>query len=266
MFHFFKNFKGNPDTLLQIHHEKPFSEDEFKALYAKESFDQIITNFKQFKDTLETNEEIVNTFLWSLWLFDGLEDEAYDQMQYYEKKHNTVRWIRLKGHYVKWKKWYHLALEFYKDTDQEIYDEIDHIFIEYKDLNLEGRYNKVIQFFEKHLYNSISENTLWIGEIYVHALFQTQKHVFDAKLKVDEFLEQYPNHIPYLNLKAEIYSWIGQTYHDRFHIKEAIQIYESLENSDLVKRLRDVSSDYQNEVSDFKKVLTKNVAKGKKSS
>jgi len=77
------------------------------------AYGDVIENVESCPELLD-DEEIINCYLWSLWLHRGTEDKAVEMVRKYAQKFNTDRWESILGHYYAWKSDYQEALKHYR--------------------------------------------------------------------------------------------------------------------------------------------------------
>lgn len=101
-------------------------ESDLRSYYSDKQYSQFIELFEnsEYTTNITKNEEIINMYLWSLWLNDGTEDRAWVYASHYGDLFSTDRWDLLKGHYFAWKKQYDDALFYYKTSSLEYYNEL----------------------------------------------------------------------------------------------------------------------------------------------
>ena len=93
------------------------------------AYGDVIENVESCPELLD-DEEIINCYLWSLWLHRGTEDKAVEMVRKYAQKFNTDRWESILGHYYAWKSDYQEALKHYRlagmhDEIKEMEDKIE---------------------------------------------------------------------------------------------------------------------------------------------
>ena len=79
------------------------------------AYGDVIENVEDCPEVLE-DEEIVDCYLWSLWLHRDTEDKAVEMVGKYAQKFNTDRWEPILGHYYAWTNDYQEALMHYKNA------------------------------------------------------------------------------------------------------------------------------------------------------
>ena len=87
--------------------------EKIKKDYKSETYGEVIKDVESNKELLE-DIDIVDCYLWSLWMHDGTEEKAIELVAKYAKQFNTDRWEKLLGNYYKWKKNYEEAIKHYK--------------------------------------------------------------------------------------------------------------------------------------------------------
>ena len=198
---------------------------EMHTLYKNDKHADVIAFFEKNRQLLNKEEEAVNQYLWSLWMQDGSEQEAYELAKEYQVAFKTDRWLRLRGHYCKWKKWYDYALTNYQNSPKD-YAEIKKIFDDYQALVVAEDYEAVIDYFESTLHLSVSKNHLDIARSYCSALYQNSGTEQKALDKLEEFLEKYPKHLPFVSLAGYISKYLGERDNDLQLLEKAMSYFK----------------------------------------
>ena len=161
----------------------------------------VIEKFEDNKELLELDEGVVNQYLWSLYLSDGNVHKCYEMIQHYEQKFKSNRWLKLKGHCYSNFKWYDYALEAYEKSNSLSYlERTQKVFKDYLDLIEKERWEMAIDYFEKNLSLSVSENNLDIAFKYCNALYRSsESNEIKALKKLKEYIEANPEY----NAEAE---------------------------------------------------------------
>lgn len=212
--------------------------ERVKSLYSEKSYSEIITVFEN-NELLKINEEIVNKYLWALWLNDGTEEKAWDLVKEYSSKFSTSRWDSLKGHYSKWKKWYDFALDYYKDSNEDAYNEVKKIFDDYYTLYEQEKYIEVIEYFENKLSKSVSAKHLKVANNYLWALFKNSGTEKKALEKTKKFLEDYPDNTDWFKLAGHISKWLGSNNKDIELLNEALVFYKKSNNKEKINEVNE---------------------------
>ena len=200
----------------------------------------VIDKFENNKAALESDEDVVYHYLWSLHLTEGNEDKCYEMIQHYEVKFKTDRWLKLKGHCYVNKKWYDYALTAYENSSEIHYAVIQKIFADFSNLIEEEKWDDAISYFKENLYLSISDNHLDVGYNYCRALFRgSESNEVKALEQLKKYLEKYSDNKSFLNLAASIASYIGRTEYDFDMLDEAATFYKKSGNNDGVARIKE---------------------------
>jgi hypothetical protein len=209
---------------------------EFEKLFNEKNYEKIIRLFESKEEVLNVNEYCVNKYLWSLWLNDGAEEKAYKLSCEYGSKFNTNRWVILKGHYSKWKKWYDNALSFYKGVSEKDYNEVLSIFEDYRKLYEEKKYKEVIDYFQNKLFKSVSRGYLDVAEKYLWALFKNDGTEAVAYTEFKKFNEKFPNESAIILVGGYISKWLGIKNNDIEKLEESIALFKPLNKKDEVEK------------------------------
>jgi hypothetical protein len=212
--------------------------EKINVLYTEKNYNELI-NIVEANDDLKSSEEIINKYLWALWLNNDTEEKAWNLAKEYSTKFNTKRWEILKGHYSKWKKWYDFALDYYKESSKENYNEIMKILDDYYSLYEQKQYSDVIDYFEEKLSGSVSSKYLKIADKYLWALFKNSGTETKALEKVKKYLEDYPENTDWYNLAGHISKWLGDKEKDIDILNEAISYYIQCDNKEGMKEVNE---------------------------
>jgi tetratricopeptide (TPR) repeat protein len=215
--------------------------NEYSSLYNEKRYIEVIELFEQnLSSQVDINQvELLDKYLWALWLNDGTEESAWELAKEYSSKFNTNRWDILKGHYSKWKKWYDYALDYYKDSSEDGYNEIKKIFDDYYSLYYEEKYAEVIEYFENKLSNSVSEKHLKIADKYLWALYNNSGTEKKALEKTKKFLEDYPDNTDWVKLAGHISKWLGSKNKDIDLLNEAIFFYKKVNSKEGINEVNE---------------------------
>lgn len=238
-----------------------------KDLYSEKSYSEIITIFEN-NESLNTNEEVVNKYLWALWLNDGTEEKAWDLVKEYSSKFNTTRWNILKGHYSKWKKWYDFALDYYKDSSDDNYNEVKKIFDDFYTLYEQEKYEEVIEYYENKLSKSVSSKHLKIADKYLWALFKNPGTEKKALEKTKKFLEDYPDNTDWYKLAGHISKWLGSKNKDIELLNEAVIFYKKVSNKEGInevnEKIKEIKEFHKERLAEEKQAEKERIAEEKR--
>jgi len=209
-----------------------------KKLYSEKNYKEVIEYIESYKE-LSDQEEMANRYLWSLWLNNGTEDRAFNEAKELNKKFNTKKWDIILGHYCKWKEWYDYALDYYKNSDQKGYSEVNGIFNEYYLLFEQKKYQEVINYFESKLSKSVSKNCTKPADCFMWSLYKTNGKESKALEQVKIFLGKYPEQKEWNNLAGHILLFLGSKNKDANMLKQAVNYYNKVSNQDAIDKAND---------------------------
>jgi len=224
--------------------------ERLNALYKRKSYDKVITLFES-DESLKPNEEIVDKYLWSLWMNDGTEEKANKLAHEYNKKFKTDRWDEILGVYAMQQKWFDVALSYFdKSKHPTKYNRVKKIFDDYDSLYQEKKYKEVIEYFENKLYLSHSKTKHEIVYSYLWSLYQNSGTERKALEKTKVFLEKYGDSDRLFNLAGNINKHLGE-YNKNDNIiflNNAIFFYQKTGNDGEIKKVNDIIKNYKNPV------------------
>ncbi|MDC0230463.1 hypothetical protein OAK19_00720 [Aureispira] len=227
---------------------------QLTGLRKEENYAEIIKLFEQNKSIAESNEQLVDAYLWSLYLNDGTEKDCLKKTREYEKIFNTNRWFKLKGHVYRSLKWYDRALEVYRNSSERYYqitvDKINTLSSLYKD----KKYDEAINYYEDWLYLSVSNDTLYIGEFYCKSLYHSEGNEKKALKKTIQFTKEFHNHSPFFWIAGEIYRYLGKTNLEIDSIKEAIKYFKKAKDSEKITECKELISSIKEKIKQQKAV------------
>ena len=212
---------------------------EVDDAYKKDEYATVIKTFEKNQSILKDEEEAVNCYLWSLWMSEGTEEKAYNLAKEYQSKFNTKRWLLLRGHYCKWKKWYDFALKNYKNCSEKNYKEIKAIFDDFQTLVNDKEYKQAIDYFESNLYNSISEDHLDVAHSYARALYQNDGTESNALATLEGYIKTYPNHKPFISLAGHVSKYLGEKDDDLTLLEKSLGFFKQIKETEKVKEVKE---------------------------
>ena len=194
----------------------------------------VIEKFEENKELLESDEKVINQYLWSLYLTDGNVQKCFEMIKHYEQKFKPGRWLKLKGHCYSKFKWYDFALKAYEDSNSSNFLEIiQKVFNDFSDLIENEKWELAIDYFEENLYLSVSENHLNIAVNYCRALYRSsESNEIKALEKLKEYIETHPEHKPFLHLAGSVANFLGKHEEDLELLDEASIFYKKAGNKE----------------------------------
>ena len=222
--------------------------EKIKQFYDADDYAQVISTFEENEVLLETDENIVNYYLFSMWYHGDLEEETFQKLIEFERKFQTVRWLKLRGHYYNHHEMYDAALAAYKDTSEVLYEVIKGKFDILYELYEEEEYEDVVSYFESTLTYSVSLETLKIAEIYCQALYMDSDTEQKALVKTREFRERYPEHEEFTYLNGRYASYIGSKNLDLELIEEGLTCFKKIKDERNIDKTKEIIKETKNQI------------------
>jgi len=214
--------------------------EKIEQLYEAEDYAKVISTFEQNEALLETDQNIVHRYLFSMWFYGDLEEETILKVWEFEAKfENTERWNKLKGWYFCAKERYDTALLCFESSSELHYKQTKKIFDDFEDLYDGEQYLKAINYFESALRHSISKHTFYIAEKYCWALHENSETKENALSEVRRFIELHSDHIPFQTIEGKILSINGYLDDNLDLLKEAADIFSKLKDKQNLQRTKE---------------------------
>jgi len=104
----------------------------------------------------------------------------------------------------------------------------------------EKNWDEAIVYFEEHLYLSISKSYLGVGCDYCRALYRGSKSTERKGLEqLKEYLEDYPDHKPFLSYAGRIAAYLGEKEKDFEMLDEAITFYKKSGEKEKIAKVKE---------------------------
>lgn len=211
------------------------------ALKVSNGYLLVIEKFEENKELLESDEKVINQYLWSLYLTDGNVQKCFEMIKHYEQKFKPDRWLKLKGHCYSNFKWYDFALKAYEDSNSSNYlERIQKVFNAFSNLIENEKWEVAIDYFEENLSLSVSENHLDIAVNYCRALYRSsESNEIKALEKLKEYIEAHPEHKPFLDLAGSVANFLGKYEEDFELLNEAASYYKKAGNKEGILEVKE---------------------------
>ncbi|MCS7029598.1 MAG: hypothetical protein NZ519_12620 [Bacteroidia bacterium] len=220
--------------------ERSAAVEEFMKAYHRGEFIKSIQIFEQRLAKHNPSETELYYYLWSLWQHPATKEKVWETLQQYAPITDSPRFYLLKGHYAAWKKWYDFALSYYQNSSEEHYQKIEQLFQNYKTAFEQQNYDTVVQQYQEHFKDSISEEFAWVGEYYAWALYKTTKDAFAAIDELNKFKQKLPEHKGWSTIMGHIYKDVGIETKNSQILDMAIQFYQenALDNQRYIDEIK----------------------------
>jgi len=230
--------------------------ERLKDLFEKKSYEKVITIFES-DESLKTNKEIVNEYLWSLW-GNNESKKTRDLAHEYNKKFNTEEWDWFIGKYAEQQKRFNVALSYFDESSDD-YNRVKKIFDDYDSLYKDEKYKEVIEYFENKLNLSHSKTKHEIVNKYLWSLYKNSGTEKKALEKTKVFLEKYGDSDRWFNLAGHINKYLGK--HNKndniIYLNDALFFFQKTGNEEEIKIVNDIIKQQAKEAAAREKQQTK---------